>query len=106
MCTTWTRTGSITPYGGTGSGTNVKRRLNYVKWWRGYYPFIRPHQRLRERIPGDKYRYRDRTPAMALGLTDHLWTVEELLRTLVLTRLAHSDPSSVVIRTNDIGLAA
>jgi hypothetical protein len=43
---------------------------------------------------------------MALGLTDHIWTVEELLRTPVLTRLARSDPSSVVIRANGVGLAA
>jgi hypothetical protein len=67
--------------------------LNHVEWWRGYYHWNRPHQTLREPIPGGTHRHRDRTPAMALGLTDHIWTVEELLCIPVLTRLAHSDPS-------------
>ena len=80
--------------------------LNHVEWWRGYYHWIRPHRTLREVVPGEKRRYRDRTPAMALGLTDHIWTVEELLRTPVLTRLARSDPSSVVRRAVGVGLAA
>jgi transposase InsO family protein len=55
--------------------------LNHVEWWRGYYHWICPHQTLREPVPGENRRQRDRTPAMALGLTDHIWTVEELLRT-------------------------
>jgi len=46
------------------------------------------------------------TPAMALGLTDHIWTVEELLRTPVLTRLARSDPASLANRARGAALAA
>jgi hypothetical protein len=80
--------------------------LNHVEWWRGYYHWIRPHQTLREPIPGETRRYRNRTPAMALGLTDHIWTVEELLRTPVLTRLARSDPSSPAPRAHGAALAA
>jgi IS1 family transposase len=62
--------------------------LNHVEWWRGHYHWIRPHQPLREPVPGEKRRHRDRTPAMALGLTDHIWPIAALLRTPVLTRLA------------------
>jgi hypothetical protein len=80
--------------------------LHHVEWWRGYYHWIRPHQTLREPIPGETRRYRNRTPAMALGLTDHIWTVEELLRTPVLTRLARSDPSSPAYRAHGAALAA
>jgi IS1 family transposase len=58
-----------------------------VEWWRGYYHFVRPHASLRaplaqpiecggRRIPR---RYRQRTPAMAAGLTSRRWTVRELL---------------------------
>jgi hypothetical protein len=34
---------------------------------------------LREKVQEDPPRYRQRTPAMAAGLTDHAWTMEELL---------------------------
>ena len=60
----------------------------HLEWWRGYYHFVRPHQSLRlelaqpierggQRLP---QRYRSRTPAMAVGVTRHRWTVEEFLK--------------------------
>lgn len=56
-------------------------------WWRAYYHFIRPHLSLRQRLAqridrGGKRKakaYRKATPAMAAGITDHLWSVMELL---------------------------
>ena len=48
--------------------------LAQVEWWRGYYHWARPHRGLRV-APGAPLR----TPAMALGLTDHCWTVAQLL---------------------------
>ena len=61
--------------------------LLHVDWWRAYYHFVRPHESLRvllaqpinrggKRLP---QRYRQRTPAMAAGLTYRRWTVQELL---------------------------
>jgi hypothetical protein len=32
-------------------------------------------------VPGLKGKYRSRTPAMALAITDQLWTVGDILRT-------------------------
>ena len=46
------------------------------------YNFCWHHDQLRERIsdqPGQR-RWRQRTPAMAAGLTDHVWSMHELLR--------------------------
>jgi IS1 family transposase len=43
----------------------------------GYYNFCRPHFSLRVAIDGR--RYRQRTPAMALGVTGHRWSVEEFI---------------------------
>jgi len=43
--------------------------------------WMRPHRALRERVgglPGGR-RYRPRTPAMAIGLADHVWSWEEFL---------------------------
>ncbi len=52
-----------------------------------YYHFVLPHRSLRERLAepiptrgtGSPKQWRPRTPAMAAGLTDHVWTMEELL---------------------------
>ncbi|MDQ5853858.1 MAG: integrase core domain-containing protein [Chloroflexota bacterium] len=66
--------------------------LAQLEWWRAYYHFARPHASLRvalaqprkrggRRVP---QRYRQRTPAMAAGLTHRRWTVRELLALPVL----------------------
>jgi hypothetical protein len=41
-----------------------------------YYNFARPHQSLKEQ-PGV-----DRTPAMAAGIADYVWSVEEIVKLL------------------------
>ena len=53
--------------------------LLHVQWWRAYYHFIRVHDALQEPIPGFKRKYNPRTPAMALGLTDQVWSVADFL---------------------------
>jgi transposase-like protein len=53
----------------------------HVGWWQAYYHLVRPHQALRLPVPGLRRRFRPRNPAMALGLSDHLWSVGEFLRT-------------------------
>jgi IS1 family transposase len=52
-----------------------------------YYHFVLPHHSLRRPLSvmeptrglGSARRWEPRTPAMAAGLTDHIWTMEELL---------------------------
>jgi transposase-like protein len=53
------------------------------------YNFCRPHRSLRERDPTGRYRWRARTPAMAAGLTDHVWRLPELLRPRARAAPAH-----------------
>lgn len=46
------------------------------------YNFVRPHGALRVRLRtpvAHGRRWKQRTPAMAAGLTDHIWSLEELL---------------------------
>jgi IS1 family transposase/transposase-like protein len=59
----------------------------HLEWWRAYYHFVRPHTSLSQ--PLAEPHLRDgkhlpqrrcpRTPAQAVGVTDHRWTVVELL---------------------------
>lgn len=52
-------------------------------WEDSYYNLVRPHKSLRlPRRDGPLRRWQPRTPAMAAKLTDHVWTVQELLTTL------------------------
>jgi hypothetical protein len=52
-----------------------------------YYNFCLPHAALRQPLPqplptdgtGSAKRWQPRTPAMAAGLTDHVWTLREVL---------------------------
>jgi hypothetical protein len=53
-----------------------------------YYHFVVPHRGLRQRLPrplptkgrqGSRKKWKPVTPAMAAGLTDHVWTMDELL---------------------------
>ena len=75
------------------NGRQVRKTLAFSKeidcyraaatWEDGYYNLVKPHKSLRLRvhdIPGRKWQ--PRTPAMAARLTDHIWTVKELLTTI------------------------
>jgi len=77
------------------NGRQVRKTLAFSKdvdcyraaatWEDNYYNFVKPHKSLRLRvydIPGQKWK--PRTPAMAAHLTDHIWTVEELLTSIPL----------------------
>ncbi len=51
----------------------------HCEWFRLYYHLVRAHESLAREVPGLKRRFRPRSPAMALDLTDHLWSVHDLL---------------------------
>jgi hypothetical protein len=67
----------------------VRKSLNFSKderlldahlsLFQGYFNFVKTHLglRLRSHVPGRKWM--QRTPAMAQGITDHVWSWEELL---------------------------
>jgi hypothetical protein len=54
-------------------------------WQDLVYNLARPLKTLRlETLEDPKRRWQPRSPAMAAGLTDHIWTIKELLKTVVL----------------------
>ena len=61
--------------------------LQQLALYHGYYNFCLPHASLRQPLPqplptngnGSAKRWQPRTPAMAAGLTDHVWTLREVL---------------------------
>lgn len=72
------------------NGRQVRKTLAFSKeidcyraaatWEDGYYNLVKPHKSLRLRVQGAFPRkWLPRTPMMAANLTDHFWTVNELL---------------------------
>jgi hypothetical protein len=68
---------------------NGKRLIKiYLVVYHAYYNFCQPHASLRQPLPvpeptngrGSAKVWRLCTPAMAAGLTDHVWTLQEVLR--------------------------
>jgi IS1 family transposase len=47
-----------------------------------YYNYCRPHATLTKRSASEGHARRLTTPAMAAGLTDHVWSMEELLQAI------------------------
>jgi hypothetical protein len=83
----------------TMNGRLVRKTLSFSKELRllqaasdfedALYNFTRPVRTLHVELPNPskQQRYQQRSPAMAAGLTDHIWTVRELL-TIMLVPLA------------------
>jgi len=75
------------------NGRQVRKTLAFSKkveaykaaaaWEDGYYNLIRPHKSLRLPVlDAPPRKWLQRTPALAAKLTDHIWTVKELLTML------------------------
>jgi len=82
----------------TMNGRLVRKTLSFSKELRflkaasaledTFYNFTRPVKTLRVEVssPSKQARWQQRTPAMVAGLTDHVWTVRELLTTALIPR--------------------
>jgi len=78
------------------NGRLVRKTLSFSKelemleassvWEDAAYNLTRPVKTLRLEVNEEKRRFQQRSPAMAAGLTDHIWTIKELLWTVVTPR--------------------
>jgi IS1 family transposase len=67
----------------------VRRGMNYSKdleihskaidFFQAWYNFVKPHKSLRLELNNENRKWMLRTPAMVEGLTDHIWSLGELL---------------------------
>jgi len=82
------------------NGRQVRKTLAFSKhidcyrasamWEDTYYNLIRPHKSLSEKVLKGRQKWRKRTPAMAANLTDHIWTVKELLTSIPLPSVSNT----------------
>lgn len=71
------------------NGRLVRKTLSFSKllemlkassvWEDAVYNLTRFVKTLRQHVQGEKYKYQQRSPAMAAGLTNRIWTIKELL---------------------------
>jgi hypothetical protein len=62
---------------------NLENHRASAIWEDAYYNLIRHHKSLRlPVVDGSSRKWKQRTPMMAAGLTQHVWTVKELLTTI------------------------
>jgi hypothetical protein len=79
------------------NGRMVRKTLSFSKdiemleascaWKDGVYNLTRAVKSLRIEINNDWRRWQPRSAAMAAGLTDHMWTIEELMMTVVVPEI-------------------
>lgn len=57
----------------------IKMHQKAFDFFQAWYNFIKPHKSLRLKIDFGNRRWFQRTPAMAERITDHIWSLKELL---------------------------
>jgi len=57
----------------------LKRHTHALDFFQAWYNFVKPHKSLRLEVNQGNRRWMQRTPAMADELTDHIWTLKELM---------------------------
>ncbi len=95
-------TSTVERFNGTARRMNahqVRRSLAFAKrhrtrhtiaWWSAtVYNWVREHSSLKVLLsePQGKKRYQQRTPAMVIGLTQHIWTEADILRCPVYNKI-------------------
>jgi len=66
------------------------RTRQAIAWWSAtVYNWVREHRSLKVllQVPQGRKRYQQRTPAIALGLTQHIWTEADILRCPVYNKI-------------------
>ena len=56
----------------------------------GYYNLVRAHKSLRQEVNESDRCWQPRTPAMVSALTDHIWTVKELLSKIPIPNISNT----------------
>jgi IS1 family transposase len=69
---------------GMNCSKNRQLHSHAVDFFQAWYNFVKPHLSLRLEVNLGRKRWMQRTPAMAEGVTDHVWSLKELLTVRVL----------------------
>ena len=65
--------------GGNGFSKELCKLDSQLYLASGYYHFVKTHLGLRQKVVDGPRKWRQRTPALAAQMTDHIWSTRELL---------------------------
>jgi IS1 family transposase len=64
---------------GMNCSKDLETHSKAIDFFQAWYNFVKPHKSLRIEIKDSSRIWMQRTPAMAEGMTDHIWSLSELL---------------------------
>lgn len=64
---------------GMNCSNTIERHSHVLDFFQAWYNLVKPHDSLKLEAPQGKRRWLRRTPAMVEGITDHIWTLGELM---------------------------
>jgi len=64
---------------GMNSSKDLEMHTHVIDFFQAWYNFVKPHNSLRVDVNLGRKRWLQRTPAMAEEITDHVWSLKELL---------------------------
>ena len=65
---------------GMNSSKDLQMHSRAIDFFQAWYNFVKPHHSLRLEVNLGRKKWMQRTPAMAEGITDHVWSLKELLK--------------------------
>jgi IS1 family transposase len=65
---------------GMNSSKDLQMHSRAIDFFQAWYNFVKPHHSLRLEVNLGRKKWMQRTPAMAEGITDHVWGLKELLK--------------------------
>jgi hypothetical protein len=65
---------------GMNSSKDLQMHSRAIDFFQAWYNFVKPHHSLRLEVNMVRKKRMQRTPAMAEGITDHVWSLKELLK--------------------------
>ncbi len=65
---------------GMNSSKDLQMHSRTIDFFQAWYNFVKPHHSLRLEVNLGRKKWMQRTPAMAEGITDHVWSLKELLK--------------------------
>jgi hypothetical protein len=65
---------------GMNGSKDLQMHSRAIDFFQAWYNFVKPHHSLRLEVNLGRKKWMQRTPAMAEGITDHVWSLKELLK--------------------------
>jgi len=85
---------------GMNCSKDLKMHSEAIDFFQAWYNFVKPHHSLRLEVNSGRKKWIQRTPAMAEGITDHVWVWKSYWNLECQFNEGHTRPKNVIICQN------